>query len=166
MGCLVGQKLGVCHGAVWRRAVEGEWRGCPGLRAAGFFQVEKLELDVREGRGSSACYWNRALHKKWQQLSLLAFTSLIFTRPFKQFSWLYHFLWWNLGLDAYLIDSVFIPGPSCSVVIWPNLFKEFIFNLTLGNLKASKAKSLCRIKWCFVTPENELSSVFITSACV
>lgn len=34
--------------------MEGEWRGRPGLRAAGFFQVEKLELDVREGKGGGA----------------------------------------------------------------------------------------------------------------
>lgn len=31
--------------------MEGECRGCPSLRAAVFFQVEKLELDMREGKG-------------------------------------------------------------------------------------------------------------------
>lgn len=48
-------------------------------------------------------------------------------------------------MDSYLADSVFIPGPNLSVVVWPNLFQEFIFNLTLGNLKAGKAKSRCSI---------------------
>lgn len=56
--CLLEQKLGVCCGPVWRKAVEGEWRGCPGLRAAVFFPSREIGAgcEGREGRGSSACH--------------------------------------------------------------------------------------------------------------
>lgn len=59
--------------------------------------------------------------------------------------------------------SIYTWTQSLSVMVWPNLFKEFIFNLTLGNLKASKGKSLCRINDVLWLLKNELASVFITS---
>lgn len=37
-----------------RKLWKGNGGACPGLRAAVFFQVEKLELDVREGKGGGA----------------------------------------------------------------------------------------------------------------
>lgn len=144
--CLVEQKLRVCYGAVWRKAVEGEWRGCPGLRAAGFFPSREIGAgcEGREGRGSSAYHWNRALHKKCQLLSLLAFASLIFPRPFNNSLDCITFsngIW--VWIPTWLTQYLYLDPIS---LWWFDLTcLKFIFNLTLGNLKVSRAKWLRRI---------------------
>lgn len=75
------------RGLLWSCMKESCGRGVEGLswpESSWFFPSREIGAgcEGREGRGSSACHWNRALHKKWQRLSLLGFASLIFTRPF------------------------------------------------------------------------------------